>query len=410
MLLLAAPAAVEAQFTYTTNKGAITVSGYTGTGGGVVISNFVSSIAAFAFQGHSNLTSIAIPGSVTNIGDYAFNDCTSLTAITVNAGNPDYSSVGGVLFNQNQTMLVAYPDGVGGSYTISNTVTSIGDTSFSDSSLTSVTIPGSVTSIGYAAFADCRLTSISIPAGVTSIGEDAFAYCPSLTNITIPASVTSIGDFAFVGCRTLGAINVSTSNTVFSSRSGVLFNQNQTVLVAYPGGIGGSYTIPNTVTSIGTDAFYQCTSLTSPTIPASVTSIGDYAFGECFGLTSVYFKGRAPTADSTVFYYVTNNDPNATVYYLPGTTGWSNTFAGVAAVLWNPVIEASGAGFGIRNNQFGFNIAGTTNIPIVVAACSNLASPVWTVVQTLRLTNGSIYFSEPVQMNTLGRYYRISSQ
>jgi hypothetical protein len=126
----------------------------------------------------------------------------------------------------------------------------------------------------------------------------------------------------------------------------------------------------------------------------------------------VYFTGNAPAADSTLFYR--DNDSVLTTYYLPGTTGWSNSIwgypaAGPPAVLWNPLIQASGANFGVRNNQFVFNIAGTTNIPILVEACTNLANPVWTPLQTLTLTNGSVHFSDAQWTNYPGRYYRISS-
>jgi hypothetical protein len=94
---------------------------------------------------------------------------------------------------------------------------------------------------------------------------------------------------------------------------------------------------------------------------------------------------------------------------LPGTAGWSNTCDGVRAVLWNPLIQASGENFGVQSNRFGFNITGTTNIHIVVEACTNLASPVWTRLETLTLTNGLFYFSDPQWTDYPGRYYRISS-
>ena len=103
----------------------------------------------------------------------------------------------------------------------------------------------------------------------------------------------------------------------------------------------------------------------------------------------------------------------ATVYYLPDTTGWDNfsTNAGVqAVVLWNPLFQASGASFGLSNNQFGFNINGTANIPIVVEACANLANPVWTALTNVTLTNGLFCFSEPLQTNSSGRFYRISAR
>jgi hypothetical protein len=130
-------------------------------------------------------------------------------------------------------------------------------------------------------------------------------------------------------------------------------------------------------------------------------------------LASVYFKGNAPAANSTVFSSSSGNGyDNATVYYLPGTTGWSNFSAntGLAAVLWNPLIQTGDGSFGVRTNYFGFNIAGTANIPIVVEACTNLANPVWTPLQSLALTNGLFYFSEPFQAGIKGRYYRIGSQ
>ncbi len=83
-------------------------------------------------------------------------------------------------------------------------------------------------------------------------------------------------------------------------------------------------------------------------------------------------------------------DP-VTIYYLPGMVGWSNTFDGIPVVLWNPLIQARDTNFGVRSNQFGFNIIGTNNFTVVVQACTNLANPVWTALQTLTLTNGSVY-------------------
>ena len=143
------------------------------------------------------------------------------------------------------------------------------------------------------------------------------------------------------------------------------------------------------------------------TIAASVTNIGQDAFVSCAGLTSVYFNGNAPTADFTVFH----PDTKATAYYLPGTTGWDvfSRNTGVPTALWNPTIQTGDGSFGVRNNQFGFNIAGTTNIRILVEACTNLACPVWTPIQPITLTNGSFYFSEAVQQNLPGSFYRIRS-
>ncbi|MGD1089096.1 MAG: leucine-rich repeat domain-containing protein [Verrucomicrobiota bacterium] len=436
LLLLALPAAVQAQFTFTTNNGAITITGYNGTVSTLVIPGTtngypVTSIETNAFADNFYLTSVTIPASVTNIGYGAFALCTSLTTITVNALNPAYSSAAGVLFNLNQTTLIQYPIGnAAASYTISNSVTSIGDEAFYDCQnltsitipdsvtnigdsafiycyyLTSVTIPYSVISIGNYAFEDCiNVTSVTISDSVTSIGEYAFEGCSSLTSVTIPASVISIGDEAFSYDTSLTAITVDALNPAYTSVAGVLFNFNQTTLIQYPAGNSGtSYTVSNSVTSIGDAAFAYCSSLTSVTIPASVTSIGEYAFEECPKLTSVYFEGNAPTGDSSVFLF-----DNLEVYYLPGTTGWDTTFGGSPTVLWNPQVQTNNGSFGVQNNQFGFNIIGSSNLVIVVEACTNLAKPTWLPLATNTLTGGSSHFSDPQWTNYPSRFYRFSS-
>jgi len=247
-----------------------------------------------------------------------------------------------------------------------------------------VTIPDTtngwpVTSIGYEAFNACySLTNAIIGNSVTSIGNYAFEICTSLTNVIIGNSVTSIGNYAFYDCTSLTSV-----------------------------------TIPNSVTSIGTNAFYFCGSLTSVTIGNSVTNIGDLAFNSCAKLTGVYFQGPPPSLGSSVFYVYGGS--KATVYYLPGTTGWANfaQLTGLPVVLWNPRAQ-SDASFGVLTNRFGFNIIGSSNLVIVVEACTNFTNPVWQPVQTNTLnifigTNGTSYFSDPQWTNYLGRFYRLRS-
>ena len=159
-------------------------------------------------------------------------------------------------------------------------VTTIGDNAFNGSSyFISVTIPNSVTTIGNNAFSNSALISITIPDSVTTIGEDAFHRCMWLTGVW-----------------------VDNNNPAYSSdQSGVLFNKSKTTLIRVPEVISGSYTIPDSVTTIGDNALFSCQSLTNITIPYSVTTIGEGAFASCQSLTSITIPDSVTTIGDNAF-------------------------------------------------------------------------------------------------------------
>ena len=246
----------------------------------------------------AGLTEYTIPDSVTTIGDWVFQNCSSLTSVTI----PDsVTTIGeGAFYGCSSLTSVTIPD----------SVTSIGDEAFYEcSSLTNVTIPDSVTEIGWCAFYNCdSLTSVTIPDSVTTIGYFAFYYCSSLTSITIPDSVTSIGNEAFSGCSSLTSITIPDSVTTIGD---VAFADCSSLT---------SVTIPDSVTTIGYFAFCYCSSLTSITIPDSVTSIGDEAFSGCSNLTSVYCKAVTPPAVELLYdnhWFAFDNNASDRKIYVP---------------------------------------------------------------------------------------------
>ena len=331
----------------------------------VTIGNSVTSIREYAFYDCNSLRSVTIPNRVTFIGHYAFANCNSLRSVTIPNSvnlieNYAFANCSGELIvnckipSASQSTSGTFYGSKFKSVTIGEGVTSIGSYAFYNcDSLTTVTIPSSVTSIGSYAFEKCSgltkvvLNSNAIAASkpysssssigkvfgsqvkeyilgddVTSIGEYAFEYCSGLTSVTIGNSVTSIGEMAFYGCSGLTSISVESGNKQYDSRNNcnaIIETASNTLIVGckktlIPNSVTSigknafywcsgltSVTIPNSVTSIGNNAFYWCSRLTSVTIPNSVTNIGNNAFYECSGLTSVTIGNSVTSIGNSAF-------------------------------------------------------------------------------------------------------------
>ncbi len=251
----------------------------------VTIPNTVTYIASAAFRGCTAVTSVFIPESVNYIDLFAFDFMSSLTGFTVDAGNLNYSSLDGVLFNKDQTTLHVYPGGKAGGYTVPLSVTAIYD---------------------YAFYYCTALTDISLPPSLQSIGWGAFEQCDGLVNLTIPASVAQIRPGSISDCNSLLSITVLESNSFFTSQDGVLFNEDLTELIQYPAGKSGFYVVPSTVNSIAGVAFINADGLTGITLPAGLTSLGSGAFYSCGALAAISIPGGVASIGPTTFTYCTS--------------------------------------------------------------------------------------------------------
>ena len=311
----------------------------------VIIGNSVTTIGESAFESCHSLTSVTIPNSVTTIGSYAFYGCDNLTSVYCKAVTPPElegsltfyrnadgrkiyvptaitykkasgwrgydSDIVGYDFEKGEILVAPQPESnqigyIGTSKVTPNKSNVFGASIISNewnglTGLGLITFDRDVTTIGDEAFNNCdNLTEIIIPDSVTAIGEEAFASCYYLTSITIGDSVTTIEYRAFGGCSKLAEFKGK-----FAADGGRCLIKDNTI-IAYAEASGTTYTIPDSVTTIGYYAFYSCDSLTSVTIPDSVTTIGDYAFYSCDSLTSVTIPDSVTTIANQAFYSCKN--------------------------------------------------------------------------------------------------------
>ncbi len=328
-----------------TNQVAITQ--YVGTGGGVAIPSQidgmpVGQISDFAFLSCTGLASVVIPTSVTSLGNQVFGNCSGLTNITVDSDNAFYCDQDGVLFNRSKSMLLQYPGGRAGSYTVPESVVDIAGGAFAGcaglngivlpsalqnirastfsgcSSLSSIILPDKVEHIASSAFYACsgltqvqfgrglvgvqgsafdrctQLGELVFPEGLLRLNASAFYGCVGVKNIVLPSTVTNC-DYAFTQCSGLTNISVAAGNAFYSDIDGVLCNQAKTALIQFPAGRTGSYSVPVGVERIEAQAFANCAGITQVFLPAEVNEVNAFAFMNCTNLISLAVAKENPS-------------------------------------------------------------------------------------------------------------------
>lgn len=287
----------------------------------------VVGIGDYAFESSSGVVSVKLPSTIQYIGDRAFYDCSNLQSITVNGNNPNFSSVDGVLFDHDKKMLLAYPGGVSGSYTIPSSVELLDRYAFmkcfgltslevdaSNRNFTSAdgvlydktgttllvypcgrdggfVVPDRVVAIGESAFAYCDgLSSVVLPENLMTISYEAFHSCSELQEIKIPEGVITIGNYAFEDCNKLKSV-------VFSEGLNMIGDGAFECCISLT-----SLSLPSSLEKVGYAAFEECTGLESLEILGSETMMDEYAFDECPRLMSVKVNYTVPpTMSDDVF-------------------------------------------------------------------------------------------------------------
>ena len=372
-------------FTYRTTADGIVITGYTGSGGSVVIPESISgkTVVGFytsVFSNNSKILNISIPNGVANIGEKAFSFCTELTSVSFGTG---IQSIEKSSFeNCYKLSSVVLPD----------SVTEIGDLAFNNCSglvsanlgngieddglgygifygctkLETVTIPNSITTIQKYMFYGCSKLSV-FPVGnsITTIEDYAFRRCSSLLNVVIPDSVTSLGKYSFAECKKMTDITFGTGITEIPENVCSWCDKLVNITIpstavtigqaAFAWCIGLQYlSFPDSVTTLASEVcrdcssltevvigdgipeitafdFYKCSNLSKITLGVNVELISDNSFYSCNNLTNLTFKGDAP---EVTIYDGSNalKDVPGPAYYYEGTSGWEPVWFGLQTI------------------------------------------------------------------------------
>ncbi len=301
----------------------------------VVLPESITSIQDTAFM-NSGIRQITLPAKVTSLGTACFAGCTSLQNIYVEAGNPAYKSVNGVLYTADGTHLICYPAARYGSYVIPEGTVYVDYDAFRESDVTAVTFPSTLTKIDAYAFSWCPfLKSVTFPQNITYIGDSAFRNCTALTGVTFQNESVFLEGYTFAGCKALKSVVLPSKLT--SIPNGLFDDCIQLA----------SIDIPSTVGSIGSTAFFNCDKLVSVTIPGNVRSIGQQAFDYCQNLTVITMKEGVRTLD----WIAVRNAPNLTKVVIPAsvTSIGRENFTGCPKAVLYVTCGTAGRSYAVNN-------------------------------------------------------------
>ena len=264
----------------------------------IVIAGGVTEIGDYAFFRCGSLTEAVFPDTLKKIGDYAFKH-SNLSYFNENGLPKGVEYIGKEAFSSDSLTVLLLPA----------SLVTVSDRAFYEcGGLVEVTVPGNVKTLGESAFAGCRsLVSVKIEEGVETLGDRLFSGCGVLERVDIPSTVTKIGDELFVDCDLISAVNVDRNNNNYCVSGNCLIEEKSgRLLLAYGEAVipadknikiiesrafehcaSQKAALPGSVEEISDFAFFR-TSLIEISIPGNVAEIGEYAFADSYDLAVIF--------------------------------------------------------------------------------------------------------------------------